>query len=361
MVPGEPESPKRRPGHRKTGESPRPEATAEHGKAGGSPRLETAGAGHGKQEEAQGPSDAPDIEPAARALKRPEQEAETRRLRFEAAEYRKPAEAKRTAERDKAPPPDAKVMKKRHILNFIYPLLTLAGILLIWWIAALIMDIEIILPSPWVTFREFFVLLGSAQFWQALGGTLLRSLIAFALSFVLAVGAALLSRLSGTARRLLEPLITFLRAVPTMAVILLLLIWTSASAAPVIVAMLVIFPTLYSALYAAFSGVDPELIEMSRVYRVPKAVQIRRLFLPAVLPALFESFASGFSLNLKLVVAAEALSQTARSVGAMMQTFKANLDISGLLALTVTTVIISFLSEFIIRLAGRLCTPWLKG
>ena len=44
-------------------------------------------------------------------------------------------------------------------------------------------------------------LLGSAQFWQALGGTLLRSLIAFALSFVLAVGAALLSRLSGTARR----------------------------------------------------------------------------------------------------------------------------------------------------------------
>lgn len=249
---------------------------------------------------------------------------------------------------------------KKQIFGLIYPILTLASILLIWWIAALIMNIEIILPDPWVTFQAFFALLGKPEFWTALLGTLLRSLIVFVLSFVLAVGAALLARLSDPARRLLEPLVTFLRAVPTMAVILLLLIWTSASITPVIVAMLVIFPTLYSAMFAAFSGVDPDLIEMSRVYRVPQRLRIRKLYLPAVLPSLFESFASGFSLNLKLVVAAEALSQTARSIGAMMQTFKGNLNIAELLALTVTTVLISFLCEFLIRRLGKLCTPWTR-
>ena len=231
------------------------------------------------------------------------------------------------------------------------------GILLLWTVAALLIGEELILPTPWQTVEECFALFFEKSFWVSMGRTLLRALLAFVCSFFIALVCALFSTVPALGKAL-GAVFSFLRSIPTMSVILLLLIWLRPSLAPAAVAAIVILPTLYSVFFGAMQGVDRGLIEMCRVYGVSKKDTFLRVWLPSMVQPLFEGTASGFSLNLKLIIAAEALAQTKESLGAMMQNSKIWLETGQLMAITLVAVAIGVSSEALIRLIGKQVKRW---
>lgn len=156
-------------------------------------------------------------------------------------------------------------------------------------------------------------------FWRAFGNTFLRVLEAFLLSFVFAGAFAALGYFLPAVERMLAPMIVFLRSAPVMAVLLVILVWTNAGAAPIIVAFLSLFPTLYAGFRSALSAVDGELVEMSRVYNVPKKRRILQLYLPTVAPFVARESGAALGFGIKLVVSAEILVRTKASLGILMQ------------------------------------------
>lgn len=247
---------------------------------------------------------------------------------------------------------------KKILFNCIYPVAVVAIVLIIWTVAAAAMDVSFIFPKPLETFREFFAYLKSSAFWKALGMSLWRSTYAFIISFIIALAFAVLSAVSNVARKLISPVMAIVRALPTIAIILTLIIWFGKSKAPAAVAIIVICPTLYSAFFAAISNVDVKLSQMSRVYRVSKKDVLFKLYLPGMAEGLFEGSASGFSLNIKLVIAAEAIAQTPNSIGKTMSFAKILLDTQKLFALTVAAVLVSIFCEYLIRLIKRAVIRW---
>lgn len=246
----------------------------------------------------------------------------------------------------------------KRLVNCIFPILVVAVIFLVWWIAALAIDASLILPSPSESLRAFFAYFGEASFWRAIGNTMWRSLYSFVFSFVAAIVLALLAKRYLYARKLIDPFVAFIRSVPTMSVILILIIWLNPKIAPAVVAIIVIFPTLYSSFVAAVEAVDPKLVAMSAVYHVSKKDRIFKLYLPNMAPGLFEGSASGFSLNIKLVIAAEALAHTTASIGSMMNFSQALLETQELFALTIAAVLLSVLCEWVIRLVAKAVIRW---
>ena len=246
----------------------------------------------------------------------------------------------------------------KRLINCIFPILVVAVIFLIWWIAALAIDASLVLPSPSESLRAFFDYFAEASFWRAIGNTMWRSFYSFIVSFALAIVSALLAYRYRYAKKLINPFIAFIRSVPTMSVILILIIWLNPRIAPAVVAIIVIFPTLYSSFAAAVESIDPRLIAMSEVYRVSKKERICKLYLPNMAPGLFEGSASGFSLNIKLVIAAEALAHTTASIGSMMNFSQALLETQELFALTIAAVLLSVLCEWAIRLAAKAVIRW---
>ena len=237
-------------------------------------------------------------------------------------------------------------MKKQdRVLNIALPIITIAVIVLLWAIAAIAVDSEYILPNVGETLSAFFNLFKSADFYHAFFGTLLRSFIAFLISFALAFITAFAAYKSDKAKRLLSPLIIIIRALPTIAVVLLLVVWTNSKVAPVIVTMLVVFPTLYNNLYAALCGIDKELDEMCKVFGVSNKKRLKKVVFPQVAPEFISAAGAGLTLNLKLMVAAEVLSQTARSMGYLLNTSKVYFEISTMLALVLVTVITGLIIE----------------
>ena len=113
------------------------------------------------------------------------------------------------------------------------------------------------------------------------------------------------------------------------------------------VAFLSLFPMLYAGILAALKEVDGELITMSRVYGVPMKKQIRELYIPSVLPYVLRESGAAVSFSLKLVVSAEVLVMTSKSLGGMLFEAKNYSEIPLLFALVGVTFLIGLALEYL--------------
>lgn len=235
-------------------------------------------------------------------------------------------------------------LKSDIVKDILVPAIVLLAAVLIWQLAAYFASADI---TPFITIETMIKVLGEGQFWRSFGFTLLRALVAFILSFVLALVFAVVASWYDVVKRILAPIMTALRSIPTMAIVLIFILTVSPNTTTVLVGMIVLFPTFYSALLPSAAGVSKDLVEICLVAGANRLQRLKYVYLPAMAPAIAENGISGFSLALKLIVSAEVLSQTARSIGMMMQTAKAYLDIERLLALTMIVVIVCIFTDVV--------------
>lgn len=245
-------------------------------------------------------------------------------------------------------------------LNILYTLAALAVISVVWIIAYYSVGNEYVLPSLTESFRALFSCFASGEFWLSIANTFARTLCAFALSFVFAALFAALSAVSRPFRRVFSAIISVVRTLPTMAVTLMLLIWTNPLVAPIIVAVLVLFPMIYSQFIAALDGVDGDLLQMAGVYAFSKRDKLTKIVLPQIAPAVVVEVGANLSLGIKLMVSAEVLCYTFHSLGGMMQQAKLYAEMPTFAALTVACVFIGFLFEWLSSFLRYFTSRWKK-
>ena len=242
--------------------------------------------------------------------------------------------------------------------NAILSLTALIALWLVWIAAYYAVGNDYLLPSVWDTFGSMGRILADASFWRAFGGTFLRTLWAFLASLGAGVLLALPAHLYGSVRALLAPVVSVVRTVPTMAVILMLLLWTTPSMVPVIVSALVLFPAVYAAALAALDEVGENYGELTRAFRVPLMRRIGKMYLPLAAPVMLKQTGGIFSLGLKVVISGEVLASTYRSLGGMMQDAQMYLNMPRLMALTLLVLFMGFVLEGVCYFAYRLIVRW---
>ncbi len=204
---------------------------------------------------------------------------------------------------------------KKLLFNSIYPIAVILMVLVIWYFACWWIDVELILPTPAQAFIHIGAYLKDISFWVSLGWTYLRCIESFLIAFLIALGLAVLAYSKKEAEKFINPFMAFIRAIPTMAIILILIISIAPEGTPIVVAGIVICPTLYQSFLTSLKQIDQKLVEMTNIYHVSKKNQIFKFYIPTVLPGILENSATGFSLNIKLIIAAEAMAQTRNSIG----------------------------------------------
>ena len=247
---------------------------------------------------------------------------------------------------------------KEKLLNLIIPLVSVGVILLVWAVAAFKIDSEYILPSVTQTAEEFFALLKSKEFYVSLFLTLFRSFVAFTVSFVLAFGFAILANKIKYFRSIISPIISIMRALPTIAIVLLLLFWTNSKVAPIIVTAIVVLPTLYTHIDSALFSLDKTVAEAGRVDGANEKAVFKLIELPQIAPAIYSGVGSGISLNLKLMVAAEVIAQTAKSIGYLLNTSKVYFEVAQMLAIVCFVVILGVIIESVFNRLSKKSGDW---
>jgi sulfonate transport system permease protein len=163
-----------------------------------------------------------------------------------------------------------------------------------------------LLPPPSRIFQEFVDLARTGELQRHVYTTLLRVGAGFALGTVAGTVLGALSGYSWLMRRLLDPTLQALRAVPSIAWIPLFILWLGIfePSKVALIAVGVFFP-VYLGVMGAILSVDRKIVEVGRVFRLSAPAMVRRILLPAVLPAYIVSLRAGLGLGWMFVIAAE--------------------------------------------------------
>lgn len=236
-------------------------------------------------------------------------------------------------------------MKRTVLKNLIQLALALAFLLICYFSAYFAVGNELLVPALPDCMKEAGKLLISGGFWKGLGGSVLRAVCAFLSAFVFAGIFAVIAYLYPAFSAFFAPIVSALRSMPVLAVLLILLSFLGAGEAPVAVAFLSLFPMLYAGTLAALSGIDKQLIEISRVCGTPVLKRVFRIYLPLSAPYILREAGAALSFSLKLIVSAEILANTARSLGGMMQEARIYSEIPQLFALVCVVFLVGLLLE----------------
>ena len=249
---------------------------------------------------------------------------------------------------------------KKRKLNIIFSIVAIVLMWLVWIIAYYSVKNDYIIPSFTDTFKSLGECLISGEFWIAFLNTLKGTLIAFIISFALAAALAIPSVLSKAFSAFCKPITSVLRTLPTLAITLILLIWTNPKVAPVIVTVLILFPMIYSQIIAAAGGIDEGLKEMAKVYNLNKRDRLFKIYLPLVSPNILAQTGANVSLGLKVMISSEVLANTYKSFGGMMQSARLYVEMPRLAALTVVAVFVGLILDFSLSQLSRITDRWSK-
>jgi len=163
-----------------------------------------------------------------------------------------------------------------------------------------------LVPPPSKIFATIVELAQSGELARHIAATLGRVFAGFGLGVV---AGSLLGAVSGywsLARRLLDPTVQALRAIPSIAWVPLFVLWLGIfeTSKVALIAVGVFFP-VYLGVMGAILTVDRKIVEVGRIFRLSGPAMIRRILLPAVLPAYVVALRVGLGLGWMFVVAAE--------------------------------------------------------
>jgi sulfonate transport system permease protein len=165
-----------------------------------------------------------------------------------------------------------------------------------------------LVPAPLEVARAAVVAVRDGGLLRHIGVSALRAAAGLAVGAGLGLVLGLATGLSRRAQLLLDTPLQMLRAVPALALVPLVIVWfgLGETAKLFIVAVTVLFP-VYLNTFHGVRSVDPQLLEMGRMYGVRGFALYREIVLPGALPSMLVGLRFGLGLSWLVLIVAESI------------------------------------------------------
>ncbi|GAA1400291.1 ABC transporter permease [Pseudonocardia kongjuensis] len=188
---------------------------------------------------------------------------------------------------------------------------TVPVLLLVAWAVASLGSESFYFPPLTDILRAF----GDTWLFDRVGSDVVPSLsrlfAGYLIAVVAAVGTGVALGLSDTARRMCDPVVQFLRAVPPPVLIPagILVLGVGSTMKVALIAFVCFWPILLNTVDGV-AGVDPTLRETARSYRIPRGEYLRRVVLPSASPQIFAGARVSLSIAVIMMVVSEMVAST---------------------------------------------------
>jgi NitT/TauT family transport system permease protein len=245
----------------------------------------------------------------------------------------------------------------RLIWNAAWPkLLAVAIVVAVWELIALSGWKKLIFPAPGPTLASLWDQIGTGLLWHAIGTTLYRALIGFALALVIgAVIGALVSRIRPL-RAAVGSLITGLQTMPSIAWFpFAIILFGLTTQAIMFVIILGAAPSIANGLIAGVDYTPPILLKAGHMMGLRRLSLYRHLILPASLPAFVAGLKQGWAFAWRSLMAGELLVVIANapSLGVLLQTDQDQADMVSATAIIIVILLIGIIVDSAFSAADR--------
>lgn len=266
-----------------------------------------------------------------------------------------------------SPPAPEKSNKPAGLTTPRLPWLTTIIVLLValglWELCALLhLFTPIALPSPNAVWQAFILLLtrgyGGHTVWLDIGVSTLRVAIGFGGAIIIGVPLGLLMARVTLIFRIIDPFLQFIRPVPPLAYIPLLVVWFGIGELPKV--MLILIGTIPVIIIGTISGVKatpPLRLAVARTLGASEGQIFRHVILPSALPEIFTAARVGIGVAWSCLVAAELIAAD-QGLGWLVQYAGQALQVSVVIAGIIIIGILGYAMELVIRLVEGRTVPW---
>ena len=190
----------------------------------------------------------------------------------------------------------------------------------VWFLVSALVDINsMVFPSPWNTFRLMFKLLGQRKTYGYLGFSIIRLLVGFIASFILAFLLGILVNNSEALYNFFTPIITFFKAAPTATFVFLFLVLFGGRNAPALVVIVMTFPILYESIVSALRSTEETVLDAAKIDGASKVKTLFFVQLPLGTPFIVLGLVSTFGMAFKVEIMAEIITGiTKGGIGTMI-------------------------------------------
>ncbi|WP_245964932.1 ABC transporter permease [Trinickia dinghuensis] len=218
------------------------------------------------------------------------------------------------------------------------------------------------LPSPVAVWQSFIEILRSGYGGQSLFSDILISCFRIVIGFVGAVAigvpVGLLMSRNKIIFDIIDPLLQFIRPVPPLAYIPLLVVWFGIGELPK--AILILVGTIPVIIIGTMSGVKstpPLRIAVARTLGATNAQIFRKIVLPSAMPEIFTSMRVGIGVAWTCLVAAELIAASS-GLGWLVQFAGQALQVAVVIVGIVIIGVIGYAMELVIRKLENWIVPW---
>lgn len=220
--------------------------------------------------------------------------------------------------------------------------------LILWQIAAMLLDKRIILVTPIAAVKRLFELCFEADFIKTVLNSFLRIGGGFFAGVIAGTVLAVLSEASSFAKAVISPAMSAVKAVPVASFIIFALFFLKSSALSLLISSLMVTPVIYEAVSKGIENADGQLAEAAELFELSAAKKARYLYFPSVMPFLTAAFRTGAGLAFKSGTAAEVIGQPDFTLGDMLYRSKIYLETADLFAWTIVIVLLGKLFELLV-------------
>lgn len=188
----------------------------------------------------------------------------------------------------------------------------------VWWLVSHLIADAALLPSPPAVAQSFVELTLSGALPLAIGGTLMRVVAGYALGVAAGILTGLLLGQFRTLNDIFGPIFEFLKGVPPIALVPLLILWLGIGEPPKIVIVAYIVWVIVAV--GTFVGVQeiPDVRHRAGRFLGLSQIEIlRRIILPSAMPYVLGAMRSGVGFAFIAVVSAELIAAK-HGVGALI-------------------------------------------
>ncbi len=230
--------------------------------------------------------------------------------------------------------------------------------ILIWQLLAMMVNKSIV-PAPVETLRLLAEFLFSAQIVLAAWETAWKVFLSLLLVMFIGMPAGVFLGLSDTLYDMFRPIIMVIQAVPVISWLsLVIFAWGIGWKGPVFIAFLSLLPISILTTVSGVRNLDKNLLEMARLYKVPRSKIWKDIYLGSLLPFIAAILDVSIGQAWKVILVAEYLSGGS-GLGVEILRMRMNIDFPGVWALTLIAILLGITTERIIKLVlGRLSHQW---
>ncbi|UDF32715.1 UNVERIFIED_ORG: ABC transporter permease subunit (plasmid) [Roseateles sp. XES5] len=241
--------------------------------------------------------------------------------------------------------------------------LTIGAILGLWGLAsAYAMVSPVFLPSPRQVAIALYNLVVTgfvdATLAEHVGASLYRIFGALIASILIGIPAGIAIGTSRVGRGILDPIVEFLRPLPPLAYLPLVIIWVGiGEASKITVIALSMLPSIILSTSAGVRAVSKDHVNAARSLGASKRQVLGEVVLPSAVPSILTGIRIALGAGWTTLVAAELVAATS-GIGFMIQSAAQFLVTDIVIAGIVVIALIAIVLEYVARLIERSLVPW---